>query len=47
MARVFEKRHIISKKNAFKAIKSYTNQRQSVLQNFAALLGKIKYSAVS
>ena len=47
MVRVFEKRHIIYKKDAFKAIRSYKNQRQAVLQNFTALLSKIKYSAIS
>ena len=47
MVKVFEKRHIIYKKDGFKAIKSYKNQRQAVLSNFAAILGKMKSTAVS
>lgn len=47
MVRVINKRAFIFKKDGFKAIKSYKNQKQAVLQNFAKLLGKIKYTAVS
>jgi hypothetical protein len=47
MVRVFQKRHIIYKKDAFKAIKLYKNQRQAVLSMMAVILQKNNQTAVS
>jgi hypothetical protein len=47
MVRVFEKRHIIYKKDGFKAIKLYKNQRQALLSMMAVILQKINQTAVS
>ena len=47
MVRVFQKRHIIYKKDAFKAIKLYKNQRQAVLSMMAVILQKKNQTTVS
>jgi hypothetical protein len=47
MARVFQKRQIIYKKDALKAIKLYKNQRQAVLSMMAVILKKSNQTAVS
>lgn len=47
MVRVFQKRHIIYKKDAFKAINLYKNQWQAVLSMMAVILQKNNQTTVS